>query len=86
MTPQYTYVETSDGVKVDLVIRFENLVDEVAGIGERLNIEKDFPHLNKSGKSRQTLSQVYTDYSLERVYEIYRQDFESFGYEAGFPD
>lgn len=75
--PQYKFVyDDEDNLMVDYVGRFENLDETVQVLEEKFDIKKKFPHMNKDGRKR-----VLSEEQKERIYNLYKKDFELFGYE-----
>ena len=66
----------ADGeILTNFIIRFENIAEEW---GE--HFDGDLPHNNKSKRSRD-YRKFYTEFSKKMVYDLWRPDFERFGYE-----
>lgn len=67
-------------VRVDRIIRFEELSGEMPDLGERIGIPGlTLPHLNKSGRDR-TIDYFEDPEVLQIVSDFYKEDFEAFGY------
>lgn len=78
-TPQVVYLEDIFGeLAMDFVGRFETLEDDFRTVANRLGVDGQLPHLNKS---RSTPFQAfYTDRSRQRVAEVYAADIAAFDY------
>lgn len=77
--PQYLFVVDFQGRKmVDFIGRFENLAEDFRYVSERIGVNKELPFLNES--SRTDYRECYTPALAERVWSVYRADFELFGY------
>lgn len=77
---QYHLIHREDGsCKVDFVGRFENLAEEYRVIQEKYGYDP-LPHFNRSVASERWRD-AYTEETANLVYEKFRLDFETFGYE-----
>lgn len=77
--PQHFFIcDQSLRVKMDFVGRFENLAADFKAVAERLNIETDLPHANRSEHRHYT--EYYTPALKERVASVYAADIAAFGY------
>jgi hypothetical protein len=74
--PQHEFICDDKEIIVDELGRFENLRADVKRI---LNIG-NLPHLNSSNKT--PWESYYTDELRDIVYNLYRKDFEVFGYDT----
>jgi len=85
--PQY-YQTFQESLKYDLVGRLENFEDDMR-ILEKM-ISRDLsPYMSSwtlhQTNSKDRFAEYYDDRLLERVYELYRIDFDAFGYSAELP-
>lgn len=83
LSGQFEHLSDRNGIfQMDRIIRFENLQTEfnelLTSIGE--NIVK-LPHKNKTEHKHYT--EYYNEETIERVYQIYKDDIGYFGYEFG---
>lgn len=81
--PQYIYVCNNNyNIMVDFVGKFENLDDDFEKVCQQLQIKNRLRHLNKTEKEKENGSwkSYYSDYSLAKVADLYRKDFEIFNY------
>lgn len=79
--PQYIYVcDINYNIMMDFVGRFENLDDDFEKVRQQLQIENKLQHLNKTDKDKESWKSYYSDYSLDKVADLYRKDFEMFNY------
>jgi hypothetical protein len=75
---QYEYICDNNGdVLLDYIIYFERLQEGVDYIGERLNIQREFPHRNNSG-SQHKYQDFYTQELIDIVAGQYRKDISLF--------
>jgi hypothetical protein len=79
--PQCDFVCDQDGrLLLDFVGRFERIRSDFAVVADRLGIEATLGHSNSSvGRRRDSLSPT----GLAVVEQVYRRDYEMFGYECG---
>ena len=75
--PQHTWIE---GIDVDYIGRYENIVDEVHHLAKVLGRDVErVPTINSSNHA--PYRQFYCERSKRNVEEFYRQDFIRFNYE-----
>lgn len=80
--PQYIYVcDNNYNLMMDFVGRFENLDNDFDKVCQQLNIKNKLQHHNKTSQKKENWKSYYSDYSLKKVGDIYRKDFEMFNYE-----
>ena len=80
--PQFGFVCISGREpEVDFVGRLETINEDFDYICRVLGISNELPCLNKSNADDWTM--YYTDEMYRKVYRIYREDFEIFGYDPG---
>lgn len=78
---QSTFIFDDTGKQlVDFVGRFENLDTDFKAVCEKIGVRADLPVLNVS-KRRRDWRSYYTDETRELVEELFRSDFERFGYD-----
>lgn len=86
---QYPYICDGKTIDVDYVGRYENLQEDFTKICNRVGIE-DVPELGfqKSGfRDKKHYSKFYDAETIGAVYDIFKVDFELFGYEFEYiPD
>jgi hypothetical protein len=76
---QYYFVHDADGVPLlDFVGRFESLEQDIDHIKQRIGLDFDLPHLNRSRRTdyRKCLSPE----AVARIRELWDIDFRAFGY------
>lgn len=79
LVPQYLYLVNYDGeVIVDFIGSFENINEDFNKVAKRLNMDVELPHKNKS--VRNDYRSYYTEETQKIAYEVYKRDFELFGY------
>jgi hypothetical protein len=71
--PMYLYFE---GIEYDHVLRFENLEAELEELRKIFKIEKQFTKNNQTEHSDFVLTRT----QKKRIYNLYKRDFEQFGY------
>ena len=74
--PQYTFIPE----KPDFVGRFESLEQDYLEVCKRIGIKSPPQLLHKNKTDKTIFKDYYTKESLEKVYKIYKKDFELFGY------
>ena len=81
--PMLDWITDETGVIIDNVGKVENLAEDMQEIGKTIGIENlKIPNKNQSMAGNLQISNFYEskeDYNL--IYEIYKKDFEYFGYE-----
>jgi hypothetical protein len=78
---QTNYVLDADGGQiVDFVGRFESLEVDVAHVQQRIGIQFELPHLNRTQHA--DYQSCFTDAGAEKVRELWSQDFEVLGYDV----
>jgi hypothetical protein len=65
---------------LDIIYKFESLAMDVPNLLNTYG-KKDFFHKNKSKKMRLNYMEYYNKVTAEILYIMYKEDFESFGYE-----
>lgn len=73
--PQHTFIPETP----DFVGKFENLDKDYKELCEKLNI-KELELLHENKTSNTNYKDYYTDDIIDKVVEIYKKDFEQFGY------
>jgi hypothetical protein len=82
---QASHVFDCDGeMIVDFVGRFETLITDFAQVTERLGLELELPHLNRT--AHRPYRAYFTDASAARVRSLWKRDFELLGYSAQLDD
>jgi hypothetical protein len=82
MQTQLRYVSDDDGkIIVDRIIKFEDLANEFGSLTERIFGEsRGLPHRNRTTTSDKRTKERILDRIRPLVADIYREDFEAFGY------
>ena len=80
LKPQFEYLELDGELGVDFVGRFERLNDDFKSVQELINIEERSLDRHRSS-SHEQYTTYYDTETKNTVYELYRKDFEAFGYE-----
>ena len=75
--PMHTFICVDDKIAVDFVGRFENLQEDWGYVCEKLKQPNKLPFINKG---KHTYENLYTLKSIEIVREVFKKDFELFGY------
>jgi hypothetical protein len=80
--PQYTFLCDDKGVmpQVKFIGRYENLEIDFSAITKRLGLNLDLPVLNKNTKNDTVAKSVLNQESIEKLHNLYAQDFALFGY------
>jgi len=81
--PQFMFIcDRSFEPEVDFIGRFETIDDDFKTICGILEIDRSLKKHNQGPEKEAHWSTFYTEQELEKVYRIYRKDFELFGYSA----
>ncbi len=76
---QFDYVSDDDGnLIVDFVGRYERLREDFAVVRERLKLDHDLPHVNRS--SHRNYREYYSDETRDIVAQRFDRDVRHFGY------
>jgi hypothetical protein len=75
--PQYSFLFFNNKLLVNNIFKYEDIETVAPLIKKRLKIKTTLQHLNKSVKNEITLTQEQKD----RIYNLYKIDFETFNYE-----
>jgi len=79
--PQHSFVCDVNSIpEVDFVGRVENIDNDFRKVCEILDIENNLEQHNKTEKDFSHWRNAYTQFSLDKVNDIYHKDFELFGY------
>ena len=80
--PQHEFLRSRSGqLNLDFVGRLETIQADFDSIKEKIGIDCDIRHLNKSKSKPHHYRQSYTARSRHIVEQIYRTDIETFGYD-----
>lgn len=81
--PQFMFVcDRAFEPEVDFIGHFETIEEDFQEICSRLNIHCELKKHNRGPEKKAHWLTYYSEKSLEKVYRIYRKDFELFGYSA----
>lgn len=81
--PQCTFVcDRAFVPEVDFIGRFENIDEDFREICKRLNISRELKKHNQSRNTNEYWRTAYSEETRAKVYELYRKDFEIFGYSS----
>lgn len=81
--PQFMFVcDHTFEPEVDFIGHFETLDEDFQEICRRLNITRTLKKHNQGPEKKAHWASYYSEKTLEKVYRIYRKDFELFGYSA----
>lgn len=70
------------GMVMDHLMRYENLEEEWKELCHLADIRyKPLPHLRNAAITRRPAIEYYTEKTKKMVYDLYKTDFEMFGYE-----
>lgn len=75
--PQYSFLFFNNKLLVNNIFKYEDIETVIPLIKKRLKIKTVLQHLNKSNKNEITL----TNEQKERIYNLYKIDFQTFNYE-----
>jgi hypothetical protein len=76
---QSRLISGRDGrILLDFVGKFERLADDYRIVADRLGLDVQLPHLNRTKQS--DFAEYYDAATIERVRRAFRADIESFGY------
>jgi len=79
--PQFVFVcDRSFEPEVDFIGRFETIDKDFKMVCKKLNISRSLKKYNRGPEKEAHWSTYYTEKELEKVYEVYRKDFELFDY------
>jgi hypothetical protein len=77
---QFSFVSIGNKLSAGYIYRFENLKTDFDKMKKRFSLKGELPHINK-GTKRAPWQEFYRDKKVkEKVDELYRIDFEEFGY------
>jgi hypothetical protein len=77
--PQYLFIYNGKKFIIDDIFKYEDLNKTVDILKEKLNINTNFPCLNKSINST-IIKTGWNENQKERIYKIYKNDFILFNY------
>lgn len=77
--PQAFYVCSEGKIAVDIILRYETLSDDFEKMCTLYNLDYTLDISNKSTKYM-SFNEFYEQLDSELVYELYKNDFELFGY------
>jgi hypothetical protein len=81
--PQFMYLcDRSFEPEVDFIGRFESIDEDFEKVCQHLNISRKLKKYNRDSEKEEHWTEFYTDRELEKVYQIYKKDFELFNYSA----
>lgn len=78
--PQYTFIPE----KPDFLGKFENINEDFLELCEKIGVRAP-PELTRQNITDKTRYDIYAKESIEKVLEIYKKDFEIFGYLKELP-
>jgi hypothetical protein len=84
LRPQHSFVMSASGeVKMDYIVKYEDLEDDWAYVsdvlfGSPVPIRK---HIHQGEYSKDEASYILNKSSKEKIYDLYKEDFEMFEYE-----
>jgi len=78
LMPQHEFLELDGTIGVDQVLRLENLGDDFRELCNHLNVSLELP--KRMVSKHKDAVEYYDDHSRSIVFEIYKKDFELFGY------
>jgi hypothetical protein len=77
--PQVEWLKDDEGaIKIDKIIKFENLNEDFRDVAEALGINEELPHLNKTRKTN--YKDFYNDEIRNMVADWFAEDIKMFNY------
>lgn len=78
LLPQHEFIYNTKHFSIDKIIHFENLNDEFATIGKKLNLKCKLP--KRMISFHEEFQFYYDDDSKQKVFDMYQKDFDLFNY------
>ena len=79
------FLEDSHGTKINRIIKLENINEDLPSVGEDIGLEiTEVLHMNPTDsklKEHQNWKDYYNPGLKDRVYKIYKDDIQKYGYE-----
>jgi hypothetical protein len=72
-------VDWIEGLKINNVLRFENLNEDALKLSKELGFKLEIPHVNQSF-NRENIYKELDSQTIELIQEYYKEDFERFNY------
>ena len=78
--PLSHFLKIDGEIAVDVIGRFENLVEDFGSIKSKIGLTKGLAHSRKS-KRENNYKEYYNDHTRDIIENFYKEDIETFGYE-----
>ena len=80
--PQYWFISLNATKRdIDFIGRFENLNKDFLTIREKVKINRELMHLNKSDSIKKKYTDFYNQESIDIVSKVYKKDIDLFNYD-----
>jgi chondroitin 4-sulfotransferase 11 len=80
LTPQVRWLRTKGKIEMDFIERFEDIPDLFENIMDRFNLKMDTIPNFKLMEGKADYKGSYTDETIEKVFKMYNEDIEMWGY------
>lgn len=75
-------LDDNEEILVDFIGKFENLKDDFNIVCDKIGVKSvEIGSHNKSGSIDISLNEIFTDNDIEYLYDFYKRDFQTLGYE-----
>jgi len=80
--PQVEWLRDFEGhIKIDDIVRFENLTEGINRVFDRLGIDQELPHVNTTPNTH--YQDYFDDGSRQTISDWFHEDIDEFGYAFG---